>query len=154
MRLAIALRPDPTLSGGDFDDESPATLQMNRTDWLVAGGIGLTLLLWWGVKLAEREGGVLFGPDPLDLQTATPYRLDINTASWAEWMQVPEIGETLARRIVTHRETHGRFETVDSLTAVRGIGPKTVVKIRPHLCADPIAGLALSPRERRDDDRR
>lgn len=59
--------------------------------------------------------------------------LDINTASWVEWMQLEGIGETLARRIVSDRESAGPFASIDDLTRVRGIGPKTVDRLRPWL---------------------
>lgn len=59
--------------------------------------------------------------------------IDINTAGWVEWMQVPEVGEKLARAIVADRQQRGPFESVDDLTRVKGIGPKTLEKMRPHL---------------------
>lgn len=59
--------------------------------------------------------------------------LDVNSASWVEWLQLEGIGETLARRIVAERETGGAFTSVDDLTRVRGIGPKTVERLRPWL---------------------
>lgn len=60
-------------------------------------------------------------------------QIDINRATWVEWMQLPEIGETLARQIVVDRETRGPFPSIDSLRRVKGIGPVTMNQIRPHL---------------------
>lgn len=40
------------------------------------------------------------------------------------------IGEVKAQAIVEHREENGRFQSVDGLTAVDGIGPKTLEDIR------------------------
>jgi competence protein ComEA len=62
--------------------------------------------------------------------------LEINTATWVEWIQLEGIGETLARRIVDDRETNGPFDSVDDLQRVRGIGPKTVERLRPWLKVD------------------
>lgn len=61
------------------------------------------------------------------------YRIDMNEATWVEWMQLPGIGKTLAQRIIEHRETHGPFQSVDDLDEIRGIGPKTIEKLRPWL---------------------
>ncbi|MBA4039581.1 MAG: hypothetical protein C0468_04545 [Planctomyces sp.] len=56
--------------------------------------------------------------------------LDINTASAAELELLPGIGPALAARIVEHRATRGRFVSVEDLDEVRGIGPKTMERLR------------------------
>jgi competence protein ComEA len=61
------------------------------------------------------------------------YRLDINTATWVEWMQLENIGEVTARRIVADREQNGPFPSIESLERVPGIGPKTLESMRPWL---------------------
>lgn len=61
------------------------------------------------------------------------YQIDINQATWSEWAQLPGIGETLARRIVAERESDGPFKSIDDLRRVKGIGAKTLEKMRPHL---------------------
>lgn len=63
--------------------------------------------------------------------------LDINTATAAELELLPEIGPALAGRIVEYRKTSGPFRTVEGLTAVRGIGPRTLEKIRAHVTVVP-----------------
>jgi len=65
--------------------------------------------------------------------STSPLQIDINRATWVEWMQLPEIGETLARQIVVDRETRGPFPSIDSLRRVKGIGPVTMDKIRQSL---------------------
>src|SRR5262249_54737015 len=47
--------------------------------------------------------------------------ININTASAATLDTLPGIGPVLAGRIVTYRETHGPFRSVDELAAVDGI---------------------------------
>lgn len=65
------------------------------------------------------------------------FLVDINTAEWPELAQLPGIGETLARRIVESRETEGLFLDEKDLVRVRGIGPRTLERLRPHLVPIP-----------------
>jgi competence ComEA-like helix-hairpin-helix protein len=62
-------------------------------------------------------------------------KIDINTASAAELIELPGIGPALAARIVAYRTEHGLFRTVDDLTAVKGIGPTTVEGLRESAVA-------------------
>lgn len=59
--------------------------------------------------------------------------LDPNTATSEELQTLPGIGPVLAARIIEYRETVGKFRTIDDLLAVKGIGEKTLAKIRPYL---------------------
>ncbi|MGD9856432.1 MAG: ComEA family DNA-binding protein [Planctomycetaceae bacterium] len=82
-------------------------------------------------------------PTPLEIDRpggdAYRFVLDANGATWVEWMQLEGIGETLARRIVADRETHGPFPDVESLQRVPGIGPKMLAGLRPHVTVGPSA---------------
>lgn len=60
-------------------------------------------------------------------------RMNLNTATAEQLMRLPRIGEAMAQRILDYRRQHGRFPSVDALTAVRGIGDKTLALLRPHL---------------------
>lgn len=64
--------------------------------------------------------------------TASGSRIDLNTASAAELQTLSGIGPSLAGRVIAHRETTP-FTTVDELTDVRGIGPKTLAAIRSQV---------------------
>lgn len=91
--------------------------------------LGLSLWHWgqlsgWGMTEVEVERLP---------ERVYDYRIDMNEATWVEWMQLPGIGQTLAQRIIEHREEHGPFESVDDLDEIRGIGPKTIEKLRPWL---------------------
>jgi len=59
--------------------------------------------------------------------------VDINEATWIEWMQLKRIGQIMAHRIVADRETSGPFLSVEDLLRVHGIGPATLNEIRPWL---------------------
>ncbi len=63
--------------------------------------------------------------------------LDINTASPAMLAErLPGIGPAKAKAIVVYREQHGAFEKLDTLIQVKGIGPRTLEKIRQYLFVD------------------
>jgi competence ComEA-like helix-hairpin-helix protein len=65
--------------------------------------------------------------DTLDIPPDFP--LDINLASESDLRHLPGIGPALAGRIVAWRSEHGRFASTADLTAISGIGPKTLEKL-------------------------
>ena len=71
---------------------------------------------------------------PVETAKPQPYvfRVDINTATWIEFAQLDGIGEKLAKRIVEDRATNGNFRTIEDLRRVKGVGAKTLDKMRPH----------------------
>ena len=52
------------------------------------------------------------------------YQIDINQASWIEFAQLKQIGPVLGKKIVSHREAHGPFRSIEDLLEVKGIGPQ------------------------------
>ena len=60
-------------------------------------------------------------------------RININTATSQELQTLRGIGPALAQRIIEHRQISGGFSTVDDLTNVKGIGEKTLEKIRDNI---------------------
>ncbi|MEJ2202897.1 MAG: ComEA family DNA-binding protein [Gemmatimonadota bacterium] len=67
-------------------------------------------------------------------------KLDPNGASESQLDRLPGVGPAVARAIVEHRTSAGQFQVPDDLLRVRGIGPATLKRIRPHLS---IQGAAL-----------
>ena len=60
-------------------------------------------------------------------------RLDPNMAGEEELDRLPGIGPAAARAIVESRIADGRFEDVEALMRVRGIGPATIDRLAPLL---------------------
>jgi competence protein ComEA len=58
--------------------------------------------------------------------------VNINTATAQELQLLPGIGPAKAQRVIDYRTGHP-FRTIEELARVKGIGPKTVRKLRPHL---------------------
>ncbi len=63
--------------------------------------------------------------------SASGKRLDINRAGVEELESLPGVGAVLAQRVIEYRKTAGRFQTIEDLRAVKGIGPKVFARIKP-----------------------
>ncbi|HUU08915.1 MAG TPA: helix-hairpin-helix domain-containing protein [Phycisphaerae bacterium] len=116
------------------------TVPPTRRQALVARGEQLVLVI---LALAVVAGVAYraidylrLGQEPLEVIPAAPptYQIDVNSADWVLLALMPGLGESLAKRIVAEREQRGgRFAAVDDLKAVRGIGDKTLARLRPFL---------------------
>lgn len=51
-------------------------------------------------------------------------KVNINAASVADLMELKNIGEKYAERIVAYREKNGPFKKIEDIMNVKGIGPK------------------------------
>ena len=79
---------------------------------------------------AQLEESHRPGASP-DMRSLSAIKLiDINNADQAQLQLLPGIGPALAGRIVDDRDEHGRFDTIEALDRVPGIGPKTIDKVR------------------------
>lgn len=59
--------------------------------------------------------------------------LDINTATIAQFDQLPGIGPVTAERIVNLRKQLGRFNSIEDLKKVTGLGGQKFLEIKPLL---------------------
>lgn len=62
--------------------------------------------------------------------------LNINLATAADLDLLPGIGPAFAARIIDYRQKHNSFTDVEQLGNVRGIGPKTLAKLKPLVCVE------------------
>ncbi|MGY8733199.1 MAG: ComEA family DNA-binding protein [Pirellulales bacterium] len=63
------------------------------------------------------------------------FQLNLNTATTVELENLPQIGPTMAQRIVEFRRhlPNNKFTRINQLQHVRGIGNKTIITIGPFL---------------------
>lgn len=57
--------------------------------------------------------------------------LNINTANIIDLLDLPKVGPVTAERIINYRNDYGPFKSVDDLLNIKGIGPKTLAKMKP-----------------------
>lgn len=61
--------------------------------------------------------------------------VDINKANQKELTALHGVGVKKAEKIVAFRKANGCFKTIEGLTKVKGIGPKTIEKNKKNLTA-------------------
>jgi competence protein ComEA len=59
--------------------------------------------------------------------------VNLNSANSAQLQTLDGIGPAKAQEILKYRKMHGGFKTVDELVNVKGIGPKTMIKLKPQV---------------------
>jgi competence protein ComEA len=106
------------------------------------------------VALVAYRGYAPGAARPTEHHAAVARQIDLNTAGKPELLQVPGVGPHLADAILTHRRDRGRFASVDELGQVKGIGGKTLDKIRPWVTVaepstDPDAPLEIERLQRK-----
>ena len=128
---------------GDDAGMTPPNSSQNRTprvllrraDQAAVASITLIALLVLGAYEWRQWRG---SHGTIDIERTEPmvaeFQVDINRAEWPEIAQIPDLGETLARRLVENRLSQGPFRDFSDLrNRVKGIGPKTMDKIAPYL---------------------
>lgn len=63
-------------------------------------------------------------------------RLNLNLATASDLDLLPGIGPAFAARIIDYRQKHNGFTSIEQLGNVRGIGPKTLAKLKPLVCIE------------------
>ena len=58
-------------------------------------------------------------------------RLNINTATKQQLMDLPGIGEVTAERILQHRKETGKFTSIEDLRAIKGISKNKLERLSP-----------------------
>jgi competence protein ComEA len=107
---------------------------LRRADQAAIAAVALVAIVliggYWLVQAKIRHRVI-------DLDTTPPrvavFQVDLNKADWPELLQVPDMGETLARAVVAWRAAHGPFRDIGDLRKVKGIGVKKFAAMKPFL---------------------
>jgi len=122
----------------DFDATDPLVQQQLEANEMERNR-KMTMLfcvLFFGLVVSQYLWRHFERPVPLDWQRGEAFEafhVDVNTATWVDWMQLPGIGQTMANRIITDRQINGPFSTIEDITRVKGIGPRTFEDIKRWL---------------------
>lgn len=76
-------------------------------------------------------------PAPTSGAVSPEAQVNLNTATLAELLMLPGIGETRAQAILAYRAEHGPFTRIEELQNVSGIGPATYEKLAPYITVGP-----------------
>ncbi len=103
---------------------------------VACGAVVVALVVPW-VRPGLPPVVVASSPEPLPTwrPAASPGRVavSVNLATAEELERLPGIGPVLARRIVEDRARNGQYTRPEDLLRVKGIGRKTLDKLRPYL---------------------
>jgi competence protein ComEA len=66
-------------------------------------------------------------------QRAISNKININSASARDLESLPRVGPVMAQRILSFRKDHGPFQSIDELRQIKGIGEKTLARIRDRI---------------------
>jgi competence ComEA-like helix-hairpin-helix protein len=130
----------PSVSGSGWGQAGtlPVIPDSALTRWLLQRLTPGSVILWLSTAVVL---GLLGGqwiwlsnqrPEPLLIIPAarsTDFELDINSATWVEWVQLKGIGPNLANRIVADRRLRGPYRSPADLQRVSGIGPETLQRL-------------------------
>lgn len=124
-RLPAGARVDDAVraAGGFLSGVRPETVNLARK--LVDGE---------QVLVGVAGSGAATGAGPAGEGAAggtAPGLLDLNSATLAQLDTLPGVGPALAQHILDWRIQHGRFESVDQLNGVSGIGDSKFADLKP-----------------------
>jgi len=121
----------PQNPSSDRPHPSPLLRRLDQATVALLLAVSL-LLMTLAVLMRHWQGQGLIEIDHAPPQVID-FRVDVNRADWPELALLPDVGETLARRIVESRQRDGLFLDQQDLLRVPGIGPLTLDKMRPYL---------------------
>ena len=122
---------------------------MWRSMWRVVVAIGMAGLLSGGVVVAQDKAETAPGTPGATLRKARTAAdklstaggkaatatepVDLNTADEATLQALQGIGAVKAKAIISYRQQHGPFKSVDDLKKVSGIDDKLLAQLKDHV---------------------
>lgn len=78
-------------------------------------------------QLSNQSQGQVAGANTEENQTD---KININTATAVDLDKLPGIGAVRAADIISYRDSHGGFQTIEELKNIKGIGDTTFEKLK------------------------
>ena len=66
-------------------------------------------------------------------KAASTEKVNLNTATVEQLQTLPGVGPSIAKRILDHRTKNGKFNKIDEILNVKGIGEKKFQKMKDRL---------------------
>lgn len=82
--------------------------------------------------IQENKEGIILNKN-LDNKQQEKLKININTASQEELEKLPGIGSSIALRIVNYRKENGKFNTIEEIKNVSGIGENKFNHIKDNI---------------------
>jgi competence protein ComEA len=93
---------------------------------IICGLLLISCMIGFGPVLSFAEEGA-------PKANAAVAKINVNTANAKELQRLPEVGKVTAERIIEYRTTVQPFAVPEDLLKVKGIGKKTLEKIRDQI---------------------
>ena len=118
--------------------EADETTDPGEPDWTGGAAKWAAVIVLGGASIAGMAWSILAWERRDDARAINAERrIDLNTAGVSELQLLPDVGPTLAERIVADRVRLGPFRTLDDLDRVEGVGPRTIAGLRPFAIIGP-----------------
>ena len=65
-------------------------------------------------------------------------KVDLNTATVEQLVELKGVGEVIAQRIIDYRLEHKGFKSIEELAQVKGVGGKTLDQLKPLLVVNEV----------------
>jgi len=89
--------------------------------------VALAFLLVLGLALAPAAVLAQQG------KTAPGEKVNLNTATQEQLQTLPGVGPAIAQRIIEHRNKNGKFNRIEDILNIKGVGEKIFQRIKDRL---------------------
>jgi competence protein ComEA len=129
------LRSDSITVSVEGEVEHPGTVQMNLYDTVddLLNEVSLTEdadLTSLNRQMMLKDRDVIVIPEKHEKENPV---VSVNNAGAEELTSLPGIGKSTAEKIIAYRTENGRFQTIEDLLNVSGIGEAKLEKIREFI---------------------